>query len=137
VILLRKLSPTFLRGLFHWKLDTTDAWAYSLAPADYPRLPLFSFKGSNSSSYLNQLEVFWLVYDDATSWRSLSFYQRPKVEDVEALAESEFAAIPEASLPACPNLKISKPFQCVLPCWRGGYVTIGTQHRQSSCHWFR
>jgi hypothetical protein len=32
----------------------------------------------------------------------------PKVEDVEALAESEFAAIPEASLPACP--KNSRPF---------------------------
>jgi hypothetical protein len=63
-----------LLGLFHWKLDTTDTRAYSLAPADYPRLSLFSFKSSNS--YLNQ--VFWLVYDGATSWRSiLHFCIRP------------------------------------------------------------
>jgi hypothetical protein len=51
--------------------------------------------------------VFWLEYDDSTLWRSLSFYHRPKVEVIEALADSEFAAIPEAFLPACP--KISKP----------------------------
>jgi hypothetical protein len=94
-----------LRGLFHWKLDTSDNRAYSLDPKDYPRLPLFSLH-KEQTCYLNQ--VFWLVYDDYTSWRSLSFYHRPKVEDIEAHAESKFAAIPEASLPACP--KISKLF---------------------------
>ncbi len=108
-----------MRGLFHWKLDTTDKRAYSLIPADYPRLPLFSFKGSNS--YLNQ--VFWLVYDGATSWRSLSFYHCPKVEDVEALAESEFVASPEASLPACPT--ISKAFVSYL----AGLVAVSPYQR--------
>ena len=83
--------------------------AFSLAPADNPRPPLFSFKSSNS--HLNQ--AFWLVCDDATSWdggSACSFCRRPKMRgsDMEALAESEFAAIPEASLPAC--AKISKPF---------------------------
>jgi hypothetical protein len=56
--------------------------------------------------------VFSLVLDDATSWQSLPLYHRPNVEDMEALAESEFAAMPEASLPACP--KISKPLVACL-----------------------
>ena len=102
-----------LRGLFHWKLDTTDKRAYSLNPADYPRLPLFAFN-KDQACYLNQ--VFWLVYEDATSWRSLSSMHRSRVEDIEALAESEFDAIAEspsgAALPACP--KISKTFVAYL-----------------------
>jgi hypothetical protein len=67
--------------------------------------------------------VFWLVYDGATSWRSLSFYHRPKVQDVEALAESEFATIPEASLPACPI--ISKAFVSYL----AGSVAVSPYRR--------
>jgi uncharacterized protein with PIN domain len=55
----QKAFADLLRGLFHWQLDTTDQRAYSLAPADYSRLPLFSFAGE--TIYLNQ--VFWLVYD--------------------------------------------------------------------------
>ena len=51
-------------------------------------------------------------------WRSLSFYHRPKVEVIKALAESEFAAIPEASLPACP--KIFKLFIAYLE----GFVAV-------------
>ena len=91
-----------LSCLFHWKLDITETRAYSLNPADYPRLPLFALN-KDQTCYLNQ--VFWLVYDDVSSWRSMSFYHRSKVEDIEALAESEFAAIDD-SAPACP--KISK-----------------------------
>ena len=51
-------------------------------------------------------------------WWSLSFYHRPKVEVIEALAESELAAIPEASLQACP--KISKLFIAYLE----GFVAV-------------
>jgi hypothetical protein len=43
---------------------------YSPAPFDYPRLHLFSFDGE--TSYFNP--VFWLVYDDATTWQSSSSY---------------------------------------------------------------
>jgi hypothetical protein len=75
-----------LRGLFHWKLDTSDNRAYSLDPKDYPRLPLFALH-KEQTCYLNQ--VFWLVYNDATtSWRSLSSLHRSRVEDIEALAEA-------------------------------------------------
>jgi hypothetical protein len=62
--------------------------------------------------------VFWLENNDSTLWWSLSFYHRPKVEVIEALAESEFAAIPEASLQACP--KISKLFIAYLE----GFVAV-------------
>jgi hypothetical protein len=60
----QKAFADLLHGLFHWELDTTDQRAYSLAPADCPGLPLFSFAGE--TSYFNH--VFWLVYDDATTW---------------------------------------------------------------------
>ncbi len=49
----------------------------------------------------------------------------PRVEDVEALAESEFAAIPEASLPACP--KNSRPFQVVS--YMAGLVAVSPYRR--------
>jgi hypothetical protein len=48
--------------------------------------------------------VFWLENNDSTLWQSLSFYHRPKVEVIEALAESELEVIPEASLQACPRI---------------------------------
>ena len=106
-----------LSFLFHWKLDTTEGRAYSLRPEDYPRLPLYA-KHPIQACYLN--EVFWLVYDNlsgaSTAWWSLSFYQRSRVEDIEALAESEFpeiAASPSGNaLPAIP--KISKHFVAYL-----------------------
>jgi hypothetical protein len=53
----------------------------------------------------------------------LQYHQRPKVEDVEALAESEFAAIPDASLPACS--KISKAFVSYL----SGLVAVSPYRR--------
>ena len=113
-----------LRGLFHWKLDTSDKRAYSLDPKDYPTLPLFAWN-KDQSCYLNQ--VFWLVYDDASSWRSLSSLQRSRVEDIEALAEEEYAEIPEsasgAKQPSCP--KISKTFVAYL----AGLVVVAPYHR--------
>jgi hypothetical protein len=113
-----------LRGLFHWKLDTTEKRAYSLDPADYPGLPLFALN-KDQACYLNQ--VFWLVYDDSTSWRSLSSFRRSTAGDVETLAESEFAEIAESSsgpaLPACP--KISKTFVAYLE----ALVAVAPYHR--------
>ena len=114
-----------LRGLFHWKLDTSDKRAYSLDPKDYPRLPLFAWN-KDQSCYLNQ--VFWLVYNDATtSWRSLAYLQRSRVEDIEALAESEYDAIPESASGvaqlSCP--KISKTFVADLE----GLVVVAPYHR--------
>jgi len=114
-----------LRGLFHWKLDTSDNRAYSLDPKDYPRLPLFSLH-KEQTCYLNQ--VFWLVYNDATtSWRSLSFLHRSRVEDIEALADAEYDAIPESASgdaqPSCP--KISKTFVAYLE----GLVVVAPYHR--------
>jgi hypothetical protein len=54
----------------------------------------------------------------------LQYHQRPKVEDVEAVAESEFAAaIPDASLPACS--KISKAFVSYL----AGLVAVSPYRR--------
>ena len=32
-------------GLFHWRKDTGPDRAYNLVATDYPRLPLFSWKG--------------------------------------------------------------------------------------------
>ena len=66
--------------------------------------------------------VFWLVYDDATQLVLLSSPISTKVEDIKALAESEFAAIPKAPLQACP--KISKPFAAYLAArqWRAWWL---------------
>ena len=77
-------------------MDTTEGRAYSLLPDDHPRLPLCK-KHPIQACYLN--EVFWLVYDNMSGapipWRSLSFYDLSRVEDIagEALAESEFSKI--------------------------------------------
>jgi hypothetical protein len=94
-----------LRCLFYWKLDTTDKLerAYSLIPADSKAFPVL-LQGLEYLSQPGVLAGVLLCYLVA----GLSFYHHPKVEDVEALARSKFAAIPEASLPACPI--ISKAF---------------------------
>jgi hypothetical protein len=97
----------FLTGLFHWKLDTSDSRTYSLKPEDYPTLPLFK-ADPEKCVLLNQ--VFWLVLDDAFSWRSMSRLSCNTVEEVEHLAESQYLSIAAsrsgAALPAIP--KISK-----------------------------
>jgi len=79
-----------LTGLFHWKLDTSDSRTYSLKPEDYPRLPLFT-AAPEKCVLLNQ--VFWLVWDDASSWRSMSRLSCNTVEEVEHLAESQYVSI--------------------------------------------
>ena len=97
----------FLTGLFHWKLDTSESRTYSLKPEDYPRLPLFK-PAPDKCVVLNQ--VFWLVLDDAFSWRSMSRLSCNTVEEVEHLAESQYLSIAAsksgAALKAIP--KISK-----------------------------
>ena len=74
---------------------------------------------------LNQ--VFWLVYDDLSSWPSMSFYHRTSVEDVEALAQSEYSAIAESpsgrALHAVP--KISK----LLVAYLQGLVAVSPYFR--------
>jgi hypothetical protein len=57
-----------LSGLFQWLLDTTDKMAYSLDPAASQGFLLFA----GDTSYLEQ--VFWLVYYDANTYWSMSFY---------------------------------------------------------------
>ena len=53
-------------GLFQWRLNTGEDRAYSLDPADYPRLPLFTWMGpEGSTSLLNA--VFWLTFDGPTA----------------------------------------------------------------------
>jgi hypothetical protein len=98
----------FLTGLFHWKLDTSESRTYSLKPEDYPRLPLFKPAPAEKCVLLNQ--VFWLVLDDAFSWRSMSRLSCNTVEEVEHLAESQYLSIAAsksgAALKAIP--KISK-----------------------------
>ena len=97
----------FLTGLFHWKLDTSESRTYSLKPDDYPRLPLFT-SSPEKCVVLNQ--VFWLVFDDAFSWRSMSNLSCNTVEEIEHLAESQYLSIAAsksgAALKAIP--KISK-----------------------------
>jgi len=84
----------------------------SLKPEDYPRLPLFT-AAPEKCVLLNQ--VFWLVWDDASSWRSMSRSRLScnTVEEVEHLAESQYVSIAASksgpALKAVP--KISKP-QC-------------------------
>ena len=53
-----------LRGLFHWKLDTTEGRAYSLLPNDYLRLPLYKKHQIQTVGHVFLNEVFWLVYDN-------------------------------------------------------------------------
>jgi hypothetical protein len=59
----------------------------------------------------------------------LSFYHPQEVEDIEALAESEFAAIPKASLQAWP--KNSEPFDSygILPGGPSGCVPVPGDRR--------
>ncbi len=127
-----------------WKLPWTGIVLMllgSLDPADYPRLPLFAWS-KDHSAYLNQ--VFWRVYKNASTWQSLaSFYRSSKLEDIEALAESEFAAIAvspsrEALPPPSENFQElhSENFQvlCCLLGGPGGCVPLLLQHRRPSCH---
>ena len=86
----------------------------SLELEDYPRLPLFTTRtGPEKCVLLNQ--VFWLVWDDASSWRSMSRLScnTVTVEEVEHLAESQYVSIAASksgpALKAVP--KISK-HQC-------------------------
>ena len=97
-------------GLFQWKRDIGPDRAYSLDPADYPRLPLFTWKGAKgSTAYLNA--VFWLVFDSVSTWRTvLQLYCN--VANMEDLADSVYYTIPAAMGSICPALpaapKISK-----------------------------
>lgn len=120
----QKAFVALLSNLFHWRLDKTDKRAYSLDPKDYPNLPLFVLT-KDQNYYLNQ--VFWLVYDDLSSWPSMSFYHRTSVEDVEALAKSEYSAIAESpsgrALHAVP--KISK----LLVAYLQGLVAVSPYFR--------
>ena len=72
-------------GLFQWKRDTGPDSAYSLDPADYPRLPLFKLKGAKgSTAFLNA--VFWLVFDSVSTWTSMS-------QRADGLAEAHADAV--------------------------------------------
>jgi hypothetical protein len=90
--------------VLHWTLDTTNQRTYSLDPA--PRLTIQGFS------------CFRLTagHFNSTKCSGWSMTILPCV--VEALAESELAVIPEASLQAC--LKISKLFIAYLE----GFVPI-------------
>ena len=97
-------------GLFQWKRDIGPDRAYSLDPADYPRLPLFTWKGAkDSTAFLNA--VFLLVFDSVSTWRSMSQLYC-NVADMADLADSVYDAIPAALGSVCPALpavpKISK-----------------------------
>ena len=104
-------------GLFRWERDICPDRAYSLDPADYLRLPLFTWKGAKGITvFLNA--VFWLVFDSVITWRSmLQLYCN--VADMADLAYSVYGAIPAAlgsvcsALPAVP--KISKNLVATLP----------------------
>ena len=79
-------------GLFHWRLNTGEDRAYSLNPVDYPKLPLFTFKGpQGSTSLLNA--VFWLAFDSVSTWRSMSQLYC-NVADMADLADSGYAETP-------------------------------------------
>ena len=72
-------------GLFQWKRDTGPDRAYSLDPADYPRLSLFKLKGTKgSTAFLNAL--VWLVFDSVSTWRSMS-------QRADGLAEAHADAV--------------------------------------------
>ena len=49
-------------GLFQWKRDLGPVRAYSLDPADYPRLPLFTWKGAKGLYTRIYIYLFiWIV----------------------------------------------------------------------------
>ena len=83
-------------GLFHYKHDASDDRAYSLSKHDYPRLPLFTMQAPASKRrYLN--EVFLLVLDNLSTWRSMNTYAVDTEAQLKLLAAAEHPAIPATS----------------------------------------
>ena len=93
-----------------WTALTESCVTDSLKPEDYPRLPLFTTDRTAPEKCVFLNQVFWLVLDDAFSWRSMSRLACNTVEEVEHLAESQCVSIAAsksgAALKAVP--KISK-----------------------------
>ena len=93
-----------------WTALTESCVTDSLKPEDYPRLPLFTTDRTAPEKCVLLNQVFWLVLDDAFSWRSMSRLACNTVEEVEHLAESQYVSIAAsksgAALKAVP--KISK-----------------------------
>ena len=81
-------------GLFNWKLDISVGRVYSLDTADYPRLPLFTRSvRAGTTGFLNAM--FWLVFDDLSTWRSMSQLYF-LIDEMEVLASSVYDATPAA-----------------------------------------
>lgn len=114
----------FLAGLFHWKLDTTDARTYSIKPDDYPRLPLYTHDANAADKGVLLNQVFWLMFDDALSWRSMSLLRVScsTAEEAELLALSEYPPI-EAS-PSGPALKAVPKISKQLVAYLEGLVAV-------------
>ena len=109
-------------GLFQWKMDTGDDRAYSLKPEDYPRLPLFCRTGpAGSVALLNT--VFWLVFDELSTWRSMSRLYC-NVSDMQHLASSVYPASPAAFGGVCPALKAVPKISRNLVAYLAGLIVV-------------
>ncbi len=77
-------------GLFHWRYDGSDQRKYSLAPEDYPKLPLYQYDPKDPDVGMAVLnEVFYVVFRDMGSWPCIQRLYCDIVTDVRNLAESD------------------------------------------------
>ena len=84
-------------GLFHWRHDGSDQRKYSLAPEDYPKLPLYRYDPKDPDvgvAILN--EVFYVVFQDMGSWPSMQRLDFNTLTDVRNLAGSDWPAFAES-----------------------------------------
>ena len=101
----------------------------SLKPEDYPRLPLFT-AAPEKCVLLNQ--VFWLVLDDAFSWRSMSRLSCNTVEEVEHLAESQYVSI--AASKSGPALRAVPKISKHLVAYMAGLDAVSPYNRLQGLH---
>ena len=84
-------------GLFHWRHDGSDQRKYSLAPEDYPRLPLFRYDPKDPDVGVAMLnEVFYVVFQDMGSWPCMQRLDFNTLTDVRNLAGSDWPAFAES-----------------------------------------
>ena len=96
--------------------------AYSLKPEDYPRLPLFCRMGpAGSVALLNT--VFCLVFDELSTWRSMSRLYC-NVSDMPDLASSMYPASPAALGGVCPALSAVPKISRNLVAYLAGLIVV-------------
>ena len=95
--------------------------AYSLKNEDYPRLPLFTRKGPAGSTALHN-PLFWLVFNELGTWRSMS--QLQGFTATLDLASSVYPASFAALGGACPALSAVPKISRNLVTYLAGLIVI-------------